>query len=131
MFRNSKFNGDISKWNVANCDSFRDIFRSSSFSRDISQWHIRVDADCSFMIKPPCARTFQVPMVAHWMLALNGACIKEWPTQWQKHFNDYAPLARSIALSPMEAIIFLQNAWLQHHAEHDAHKETFLLDFNL
>ena len=40
MFLCSKFNGDISNWNVNNVTSMRQMFDSSNFNRDISKWNV-------------------------------------------------------------------------------------------
>ena len=40
MFRNSKFNGDISKWNVSNVKDMSQIFADSKFNGDISDWDV-------------------------------------------------------------------------------------------
>ena len=40
MFMNSKFNGDISKWNVCKVENMAEMFKNSVFSRDISKWNI-------------------------------------------------------------------------------------------
>jgi surface protein len=40
MFTNSKFNGDISKWNVSNVVDMAWMFRRSVFTGDISKWNV-------------------------------------------------------------------------------------------
>jgi surface protein len=40
MFQGSKFNGDISKWNVSNVKNMRSMFRGSKFNGDISGWDV-------------------------------------------------------------------------------------------
>src|SRR5579875_2067273 len=37
---NSKFNGDISKWNTSNVTDMTHIFRESFFTGDISNWDV-------------------------------------------------------------------------------------------
>ena len=39
MFQNSKFNGDISKWNVHNVTRMEHMFEESEFNGDISKWN--------------------------------------------------------------------------------------------
>lgn len=41
MFRNSKFNGDISQWDVSNVKNMNNIFELSEFNSDISNWDVR------------------------------------------------------------------------------------------
>ena len=41
MFYNSKFNGDISSWNVGNVTNMRYMFNGSKFNGDISNWDVR------------------------------------------------------------------------------------------
>ena len=40
MFSRSKFNGDISKWDVSNVINMTGMFENSNFNRDISNWNI-------------------------------------------------------------------------------------------
>ena len=37
IFAESKFNGDISNWNISNVNSMRGMFKDSQFNRDISR----------------------------------------------------------------------------------------------
>ena len=52
MFYNSKFtgeNGDISKWDVSNVKNMWHMFRYSEFNVDISNWDVSNVKDMSFM----------------------------------------------------------------------------------
>ena len=40
MFYSSNFNGDISKWNVSNVTNMKFMFRYSKFNSDISKWDV-------------------------------------------------------------------------------------------
>ena len=40
MFRDSKFDGDISKWNVSKVEDMDHMFKNSEFNRDISKWNV-------------------------------------------------------------------------------------------
>ena len=40
MFRYSKFNGDISKWDVSNVTNMGSMFFDSEFNGDISKWDV-------------------------------------------------------------------------------------------
>ena len=40
MFSDSKFNGDISEWNVSNVTSMAGMFKDSKFNGDISEWDV-------------------------------------------------------------------------------------------
>ena len=40
MFLWSKFNGDISQWNVSNVKNMSCMFQCSNFNRDISKWDV-------------------------------------------------------------------------------------------
>ena len=40
LFKGSKFNGDISKWNVSNVTTMEDMFCNSVFNQDISNWDV-------------------------------------------------------------------------------------------
>ena len=40
MFMNSKFNGDISRWNVSNTINMSWMFHKSMFNHDISGWDV-------------------------------------------------------------------------------------------
>jgi len=40
LFRNSKFNGNISTWNVSNVNDMGYMFANSQFNRDISNWDV-------------------------------------------------------------------------------------------
>ena len=49
LFRDSKFNGDISKWNVSNVKCMIAMFAYSKFNRDISKWKINKNCNTWFM----------------------------------------------------------------------------------
>ena len=49
MFAHSKFNRDISRWNVSNVKDMSYIFYNSSFAGDIRKWNIRLDCATGFM----------------------------------------------------------------------------------
>ena len=40
LFKDSKFNGDISKWDVSNVTDMEGMFRFSKFNGDISNWNV-------------------------------------------------------------------------------------------
>ena len=40
LFEYSKFNGDISRWNVSNVTNMRGMFYRSVFNNDISNWNV-------------------------------------------------------------------------------------------
>ena len=40
LFRESKFNGDISRWNTSNAINMRYMFAESDFNGDISKWDV-------------------------------------------------------------------------------------------
>ena len=40
MFKFSKFNKDISNWNVSKVTSMIDMFAESEFNQDISNWNV-------------------------------------------------------------------------------------------
>lgn len=50
MFRHSQFNGDISRWNVSNVKNMKDMFCQSKFNGDISRWNVSnvTDMDAMF-----------------------------------------------------------------------------------
>ena len=41
MFQDSKFNGDISKWDVSNVENMEYMFYNCDFNGDISKWDVR------------------------------------------------------------------------------------------
>jgi hypothetical protein len=47
MFESSKFNQDISNWNVNNVQSMIFMFSSAEFNQDISNWNI--NKECNTM----------------------------------------------------------------------------------
>ena len=49
MFYDSKFNGDISSWNVENVTNMKYMFCGSKFNGDISSWNVEKVTDKSFM----------------------------------------------------------------------------------
>jgi surface protein len=60
MFNDSKFNNDISKWNVSNVKNMAWMFASSSFNQDISNWDVsnvlfmtNMFDDCPLKNHPP------------------------------------------------------------------------------
>ena len=40
VFSNTEFSGDISKWNVSNVTNMREMFAHSNFNGDISKWNV-------------------------------------------------------------------------------------------
>ncbi len=40
LFKNSLFNGDISKWKVSQVENMKDIFTGSAFNKNLSNWQI-------------------------------------------------------------------------------------------
>lgn len=50
LFKDSKFNGDISKWDVSNVFGMDSMFEGSSFNGNISKWNVSkvVDMSCMF-----------------------------------------------------------------------------------
>ncbi len=40
MFRESNFNGDISKWNISKVEIMFEMFFASEFKQDISKWDV-------------------------------------------------------------------------------------------
>lgn len=51
LFKNSKFNGDISQWNVANVTSMDSLFQNSLFNGDISKWDVSNVKDMDHMFE--------------------------------------------------------------------------------
>jgi len=49
MFYNSKFNGDISGWDTSNVGNFSGMFFTSAFNGDISKWNTAKVKDFSYM----------------------------------------------------------------------------------
>ena len=49
LFSGSKFNGDISGWDVSNVENMRGMFLDSEFNGDISKWNIYNVFDMTFM----------------------------------------------------------------------------------
>ena len=51
MFLESKFNGNISKWDVSNVTNMGDMFSESQFNGDISKWDVSNVTDMSRMFR--------------------------------------------------------------------------------
>lgn len=49
MFQNSKFNGDLSKWDTRNVTNMSMMFYNSKFNRDISTWDISNVSNFNYM----------------------------------------------------------------------------------
>ena len=49
MFYNSKFNGDISGWDVGNVTDMSAMFNRSKFNGDISNWNVERVTDMKYM----------------------------------------------------------------------------------
>ena len=61
LFRNSKFNGDISKWDVSNVTTMSYMFSSClSFNQDLSGWDVsKVIYDYDVFKNCPCPKEYQ------------------------------------------------------------------------
>ena len=56
LFQTSKFNGDISKWNVSNVTDMSSMFRNSqTFNQDIASWDVSNVTDMQFMFSQATA----------------------------------------------------------------------------
>ena len=51
MFYDSKFNGDISKWDVSNVEDTSWMFTKSNFNGDISNWDVSNVEDVDDMFR--------------------------------------------------------------------------------
>jgi surface protein len=51
MFKQSQFNGDISKWNVRNVNNMKEMFASSYFNKDISKWKLNENGNNNNMFE--------------------------------------------------------------------------------
>jgi len=51
MFENSRFNGDISNWNVSNVRNMAYMFKNSRFNGDISNWDVSNIRNMDYMFK--------------------------------------------------------------------------------
>ena len=51
LFRNSNFNGDISKWDTSNVTDMHGMFESSLFDGDISEWNVEKVKNISEMFR--------------------------------------------------------------------------------
>ena len=49
MFAYSKFNGDISNWDVRNVSDMHDMFAGSEFNGDLSSWDVSNVTDMNGM----------------------------------------------------------------------------------
>lgn len=50
MFYNSKFNGDISKWDVSKVEYMTNMFRYSKFNGDINRWNVSNVKDMACLV---------------------------------------------------------------------------------
>ncbi|MCQ2190697.1 MAG: DUF285 domain-containing protein [Paludibacteraceae bacterium] len=51
FYNNTKFNGDISKWDVSNVDNMAYMFMCSQFNGDISKWNVKKVTDMFSMFR--------------------------------------------------------------------------------
>ena len=56
LFFDSKFNGDISNWDVNNVEDMSGMFAYSKFKRDISNWNVRKDCNVENMFTGYCVK---------------------------------------------------------------------------
>lgn len=61
MFEASEFDGDISGWNVSNVEDMTYMFSDSVFDQDISKWKINPDCDTTDMFIYSCIRSKYKP----------------------------------------------------------------------
>jgi surface protein len=52
MFYHSKFNGDISNWDVSNVINTEHMFQESEFNQNISKWNLKKiqKSNCMFLL---------------------------------------------------------------------------------
>ncbi len=66
MFANSQFNGDISKWNVSNVQFISFVFYKSKIYQDLNDWDVSsVKSTFSMFVESKFATAQQLP---HWFL---------------------------------------------------------------
>merc|ERR1711959_37386 len=62
MFYYSKFNGDLSKWDVSKVTNMETMFSQSKFNGDLSKWDVsRVDNHIYMFRGSPCSLCGHVP----------------------------------------------------------------------
>lgn len=62
MFESSKFNGDISNWDVLNVTNMYSMFEYSSFNGDINNWNVSNVTDMNFIFDYcPLAKNNNLP----------------------------------------------------------------------
>lgn len=49
LFKNSNFNGDISRWNTSNVTNMNSMFVNSEFNGDISKWNVSKVINMNYM----------------------------------------------------------------------------------
>ena len=51
LFRESKFNGDISDWDVSSVKNMKNMFNKSAFNKDLSKWDVSNVENMGYMFQ--------------------------------------------------------------------------------
>ena len=79
MFAGSKFNGDISNWDVSNVTNMQRMFEDAQFNGDISKWDVsKVSKKSSKKEKTGTHKSSKTHSKSQSDLLLYGATLKQW-----------------------------------------------------
>ncbi len=140
LFKNSKFNGDISAWNVSKVENMSCMFSNSQFNQDISSWNVSNVIDMSNMFEQSNFNQdiskWNVSKVEDMYYMFNESQFNQDISDWNvSNVIDMSDMFKNSLLEKMNHLPYWSsiiqeeriNAYLKYHAQKDKkHIEDFL-----
>lgn len=130
MFEGSAFNGDISNWNVARVRSFKQMFHSGAFLGDIANWALECSGTqghpLQSMFSPQQLAVHPHPSLYHWMVADLGTT--PLAPAVQAFYDNNRDLTHALGGNLHERAVLMHAMWRQDHAMALSAKTAYAVD---
>lgn len=120
LFKDSPFNGDISRWDVSNVRSFQRMFEGSAFLGDVSSWTMVCPIDAldappwEGMLDPKQLAVHHHASLFHWVTADMGT--HPVTKQVQEFHDNNRDLTHALASTLVERATLMHAMWRQDNA---------------